>query len=322
MSVQNCSVFRRILVASDFSDSSATAIRQAIWLTRRCGLSVSFAHCLEHLRRAAHSLTFKAKIDLLSAEGDLFQREIRQESDRKLKQQIHDAGADDLPVSIETLLGEPVVELTHAIQQEGYDLLIVGSHGHSGWKELLVGSTARKLIRKCPADVWVVRQDAPVPPRVILAATDFSDVSRKAVIKGIQIAERTGAVLHLLHVIDSGDVPDDLLARISDSMSLRQAINEEAARRLQDFTSGLPSGASRMHSHISYGVPWKEILLFVQKHSVDLVCTGTVGRSGVKGLLLGSTAEKVLETCHCSVLTTKPDGFVSPIEPATWPLHP
>ena len=84
MSVRNCSVFRRILVASDFLDSSATAIRRAIWLTRRCGLSVSFAHCLEHLRRAAHSLTFKAKIDLLSAKGDLFQREIRKESDRKL----------------------------------------------------------------------------------------------------------------------------------------------------------------------------------------------------------------------------------------------
>lgn len=322
MSVQNCSVFRRVLVASDFSPASATAIRQAVWLARRCGISVSFAHCLEHLRRAAHSLTFKAKIDLLSAEGDLFQREIRQESDRKLRQQIHEAGADDLPVPIETLLGEPVIELTHAVQQEGYDLVMVGSHGMSGWKEFLVGSTARKLTRKCPSDVWVVRQDAPVPPRVILAATDLSAVSRIAVVKGIQLAERTGSVLHLLHVIDSGDVPDDLLARIPDGMSLRQAINEEAAKRLQDFIAHLPAGASRMHSHISYGVPWKEISLFVQKHSIDLVCLGTVGRSGIRGILLGNTAEKILETCRCSVLTTKPSGFVSPIEPATWAMHP
>jgi universal stress protein E len=322
MSIQNCKAYRRVLVASDFSESSATAIRQAVWMARRCGLSVSFAHCLEHLRRAAHSLTFKAKIDLLSAEGDLFQREIRQESDRKLKQQIHDAGADDLPMSIETLLGEPVIELTHAVQQEGYDLVIVGSHGQSGWREFLVGSTARKLIRKCPADVWVVRQDAPVPPRVMLATTDFSDVSRKAVIRGIQVAERTGAVIHLLHVIDSGDIPDNLLERIPDGMSMRQAINEEASNRLQEFTATLPPAASRMHSHISYGVPWKEIMHFVQKHSIDLVCTGTVGRSGIKGLLLGNTAEKILEACHCSVLTTKPDDFVSPIDPATWPLHP
>jgi nucleotide-binding universal stress UspA family protein len=41
---------------------------------------------------------------------------------------------------------------------------------------------------------------------------------------------------------------------------------------------------------------------------------GTVGRSGVKGMLLGNTAEKVLDTCDCSMLTVKPDGFVSPIE--------
>ena len=53
----------------------------------------------------------------------------------------------------------------------------------------------------------------------------------------------------------------------------------------------------------------------VQHHKVDLIAMGTVGRSGVKGLFLGSTAEKVLDHCDCSILTTKPDGFVSPIEP-------
>ena len=47
---------------------------------------------------------------------------------------------------------------------------------------------------------------------------------------------------------------------------------------------------------------------------------GTVGRSGIKGLLLGNTAEKVLGTCDCSILTVKPDGFVSPIDPASWPF--
>jgi nucleotide-binding universal stress UspA family protein len=53
----------------------------------------------------------------------------------------------------------------------------------------------------------------------------------------------------------------------------------------------------------------------------DLIAMGTVGRSGIKGLLLGNTAEKVLGACDLSMLTVKPDGFVSPIEPACWPLH-
>ena len=59
-----------------------------------------------------------------------------------------------------------------------------------------------------------------------------------------------------------------------------------------------------------------------QHLAADLIALGTVGRSGIKGLLLGNTAEKVLGTCDCSILTVKPDGFVSPIDPAFWPLHP
>jgi len=55
---------------------------------------------------------------------------------------------------------------------------------------------------------------------------------------------------------------------------------------------------------------------------VDLIALGTVGRSGVEGLLLGNTAENVLAESDCDILAVKPAGFVSPISPATWQLHP
>ena len=58
------------------------------------------------------------------------------------------------------------------------------------------------------------------------------------------------------------------------------------------------------------------------KHQADLISIGTVGRSGVKGIVLGNTAERVLDTCDCSILTVKPDDYVSPIAKPTWPLHP
>jgi nucleotide-binding universal stress UspA family protein len=64
-----------------------------------------------------------------------------------------------------------------------------------------------------------------------------------------------------------------------------------------------------------FGTPWKEIQRLVQQLNADLIVIGTVGRNGIEGLLLGNTAEKVLDHCDCSVLTVKPDGFVSPIAP-------
>ena len=72
----------------------------------------------------------------------------------------------------------------------------------------------------------------------------------------------------------------------------------------------------------SWGTPWLEIVQEAQRLRTDLLVLGTVGRSGIKGLLLGNTANRVLGTCDCNLLTVKPAGFVSPIEPPFLPLHP
>jgi hypothetical protein len=74
--------------------------------------------------------------------------------------------------------------------------------------------------------------------------------------------------------------------------------------------------------NLSLVTPLKEIARTADRIHADLIAIGTVGRGGIKGLLLGNTAEKVLNACRCSVLTVKPDDFVSPIEPAFWQLHP
>lgn len=314
--------FNRILVATDFSPFADAALSQAVWLGCQCGARIVLAHAIEHLRRAAHSLTFKAKIDLLSAEGDLFQKEIRSESDAKLQRSVSQLNAQDLDIRYETVLGEPFIEIIHAVQQEGYDLVMTGTRGVSAWKQFFVGSTAKKLVRKCPSSVWIVKAEHADPPKVILAPSDFSDVSRKAVRKGLWLAEKANAEFHLLHVIDSKDVPDDLLEKIPPGSSVRNEINEEARERLESFLTSLGADTSRVVSHLSWGHPWQEIARIAAKHNADLITMGTVGRSGIKGVLLGNTAERVLDTCDCSILTVKPDDYVSPISPATWPLHP
>jgi nucleotide-binding universal stress UspA family protein len=230
--------------------------------------------------------------------------------------------AADINVKYETLLGEAYVEITHAVQQEGYDLVLAGSQGHTKWEEVFVGSTAKQLIRKCPASVWIVKAEHADPPKVILAPTDFSDVSRKAVLEGLLIAEKANADFHLLHVIDSREITESTASTPSPANTIRQETNEIAAQRLEEFIGTLGIDHSRVCTHISSGTPWKVIQDRVQELKVDLIAMGTVGRSGIQGLFLGNTAEKVLATCDCSILTTKPDGFVSPIDPATWPLHP
>ena len=110
-------------------------------------------------------------------------------------------------------------------------------------------------------------------------------------------------------------MPEDLISRVPEGSTLRQEINDEATRRLDEFVASLDINRTQIQSHLSWGTPWQEIRRIAKHQAVELIVIGTVGRSGVKGLLLGSTAERVLDTCGCSILTIKPDNFVSPIEP-------
>lgn len=314
--------YKRILVATDFSPHADAALKQAVWLARQTGVCIVLAHTLRDLRRAVNSSSYNARMDLLYGEGEVFQREIRQESDTKMRRLIENLHATDLNVMFETLLGEPFVEITHAVQQEGYDLVLVGTRGLAPWEQFFVGSTAKRLIRKCPASVWIAKEQQMGPPKVVLASTDFSDVSLKAVKQSLWIAQQANAEFHLLHVVDSMDVPEDVISKIPEGRSLRNEINAEAERRLESFIESEGADRSRIRLHLAWGTPWKDICRTAQHLNAELIALGTVGRSGIKGLLLGNTAEKVLSTCDCSVLTVKPDGFVSPIDPACWPLHP
>lgn len=314
--------YRRILVATDFSPHADAALHQAVWLARRTGASITLAHALPDLHRAVHSVSTRAKLDILYGKGDAFQHEVRATSDAKMRQMIADLGATDLEVKCETLLGEPFVELTHAVQAEKYDLVLAGTRGLAAWEQFIIGSTAKRLVRKCPASVWITKADHVGPPRVILAPTDFSEISLKSAAYGWWVAQQAGAQFHLLHVIDSTDVPEDAISKISPGSSLQQEINEEANARLETFLDSLPADRSGIQTHLSWGTPWKEIKQYERQLAANLVVIGTVGRSGIKGLLLGNTAEKALDVCDCSILTVKPDDFESPIAPADWELHP
>lgn len=314
--------YKRILVAVDFSPHAAAAVRQAVWLARQTGAQLTLAHTLPDLRRVVHSASHQAKVDLFYGDGGVFQREVRQASDAKMREMIAKLNAADLNVKVETLLGTPYAELTHAVQQEGHDLVLAGTRGLAAWEQFFVGSTAQRLIRKCPASVWIVKAEHAGPPKAVLAATDFSDVSRRAVLQGLWVAQQASAEFHLLHVIDAADVPEDIISRIPEGSSLRREINEAARQRLDDFVESLNADPEHIQRHLSFGTPWQEVGRLAQHLKIDLIALGTVGRSGINGVLLGNTAEKVLGACDCSILTVKPADFVSPIDPAVWPLHP
>ncbi len=121
--------YRKILVATDFSDHAQSALKQAVWLARQNGAKITLVHTLPDLRRAVHTVSYQAKMDLLYGEGSVFEREVRHASDARLQKMVADHHATDLDVTIKTLLGTPYAEIIHATQEDGYDLVLAGTRG-------------------------------------------------------------------------------------------------------------------------------------------------------------------------------------------------
>jgi nucleotide-binding universal stress UspA family protein len=307
---------RRILVAADFSPHSEAALRQAIIVAQAFGAEITVCRALQDVREAMAIMRREARWELVAGDINKYQQALCEDSERKLDEFLKPFQGTAVRLRHETRFGTPYLQLVHAVEENMHDLLFVGTRGATGLKRLVLGSTAQRLLRHCPAPVWIVRQERVGPLKTILAATDFSPASGKALGMAAGLAQRLGAQLHVLHVTESAAALESaqdqgFLADVS-----AKDVQREAREHLAEFADGICGEGLKPQLLVAKGTPSKAIGAAAKRLQADLTVLSTVGRSGLSGLLVGNTAEKVVDTAPCHVLAVKPDGFVSAVLPA------
>jgi universal stress protein E len=198
--------------------------------------------------------------------------------------------------------------------------VLIGTRDRRGLEWMLFGSTAVKVLRRCPCPVWVVKPDGQPSPLKVLVTSGLDPASEEGLRLAAGLAQVTPAEIHLLHVVDfpldrhwwATTLPD------TKDKAYRCRVREHAVKELEAQIDR--SGARRLtppvqvHLIDEIGVLVDEgILLFLKKNPMNLMVMGTIGRGGLAGVMIGNTAERLLPQLSCSLLAVKPKDFVSPV---------
>jgi nucleotide-binding universal stress UspA family protein len=193
------------------------------------------------------------------------------------------------------------------------DLIVLGTHGRSGFQHLFLGSVTEKVIRKatCPTLVVPPRAsdvppDAPVQFKRILCAVDFSDSSLAALAYALNLAEEADARLTLLHVIEMPpELRENPLAPDFDIDRIHAAAEAEALRRLRELIPDQARTYCTVETAVVEGRAHRQLLERAAERKADLIVMGVHGRGAVDLLMFGSTTHYVIRASACPVLIVR-----------------
>jgi nucleotide-binding universal stress UspA family protein len=142
--------------------------------------------------------------------------------------------------------------------------------------------------------------------RHILAPTDFSEYSKKAVAFALELAKTFGAKLSILHVIELPPYPIEGYVPPSVSATFLEDLERQATQDLARVVPEAEGAKIEVVRLVIVGTPYSKIIETAEAEQVDLIVMATAGRTGFSHLVLGSIAERVVRTAACPVLTIRP----------------
>jgi nucleotide-binding universal stress UspA family protein len=217
--------------------------------------------------------------------------------------------------------GDDVGEaITQTASEQDIDLIVMRSRRRPH-RAAVLGSTAESVCRSAPCPVLVTHTDerecldepdSQIRLKRLLVAYDFSDYSELALKYALSLSQEHQAELHLLHVLPHRSVSEPKLAWYP--MGGDTAYHQ-AARRLQRAVPGETHLWCEVKHAVAEGQPYREILNYAEKHSIDLISLGAHGAGFGKRTLFGSNVDRVLRQAPCPVLVAR---LMKPAMPENW----
>jgi len=280
---------RKILCAVDLSDFAAPILAHAVALARDYRAEVAAVHVFA---------TWAPPPGIeLSPGWTMHVPDMREEITKGLRTLVEPFVLGGRPVPLHTTEGDAAREIVRYADDWGADLVVIGTHGRSGFDRFALGSVAEKVLRKASCPVLTLPPGAArcvvdVAYRHMLCPTDFSECSADALDFAVTLAVRADADVTALHVIEAPD-------------GEQEPHGETERDALREFTTAHTVTGCRISELVVRGRPHREILRVATERQADLVVMGVRGRGPVDLTLFGSTTNQVVRRAACPVMTVR-----------------
>ncbi|MCL9813927.1 universal stress protein [Natranaeroarchaeum aerophilus] len=286
-------MFNQMLVPTDGSEAAAAAVGHATDLADAFGIDVHALYVVE---------TGEDPSGLADEEYATLHEASEQrgrEATIRIAEDVEEAGLEAARAVRE---GVPYTTILEYVDEHDIDIVVMGTHGRTGADRVRMGSTTERVLMR--ADVPVLSVPRSADPAVdgsyerIVVPTDGSDAAERAAGTALDVAERYGADVRVVYVVDPtaydlGDAPRSIIGLLKTGGNT--AVEEVATMARE---RGLDVATT-----VRRGVPAEELLSYASMVDADLLAMGTRGRSVGSGRLLGSTTARVVRRSSIPVLT-------------------
>jgi nucleotide-binding universal stress UspA family protein len=287
--------FKNILVPVDFSDFSYKAVDFAIRVGEHYGSDLTLMHVLTMFQEDSAEISrFQGLEDFVREQEKSIQKQMKEQTDLFVSRGVNVKSVTTRAISA----ADSILDI---VSENAYDLIVMGTHGRTGIRHLLLGSIAEKVLRLSPTPVVTVhRAHEEFDIASILVLVDFSDYSKRAVGYATSIADEFKSDLAFVHVIEQEFHPSLYAAGVQNVFEIDPELPERSANKLREFV-GMPGNGATYT--VLQGRAHNQIIEYAKKIEADLIVMSTRGFSGLDHVLMGSTAERVVRVADCPVLT-------------------
>jgi len=292
--------FKNILIPVDFSDFSDKALEYALHLAEKFSARITLFHAVvlfqddvgEEQRLQDYEDWVKKREELILTQMN--KNRVKAKNRGIIVETAVDRGVNAADVILEYL------------DNGNFDLIVMGTHGRTGLKHMLLGSVSEKVVRLSPLPVLTIHRSIPeFKLKKILVPMDFSVHSKKAADYGFWLSKSFKASIELIHVIEQDIHPSFYASGIESIFQIDKGLKNRVIDNLREFVADQLPEKIQPEFQVREGKAHKEIVEYARENDIDLIVIATHGLSGLDYVLLGSTTEKVVRWSQSPVLTVK-----------------